>query len=140
MASGIAIADKCVEAYKALSKREYGSIILKINDDMSEVGVDKCMPPSAGDLETEWKNLVSGLPENGCRYIISDFSWKETPTVTKSKIIMILWSAEYAPVRHRTVYAASKESVATKMAVQKSIQAVELEDIAYLAIKRDVTK
>lgn len=142
MASGIAIHDKCVEAYNALSKREYSTIVLKINDEMTEVSVEKTVPALApnDDPEALWKTVVSGLPENGCRYVITDFSWKETPTVTKSKIIMVLWSADLSPTRHKMIYASSKEGVASKMAVQKSIQATELDEIDYATLKSTVTK
>lgn len=101
MASGIAVSTKCEDAFTALDKREYSRIVLKINKDMTMVDLDKTYPPVNGDPEAEWKTFIKSLPENEARYIISDFSWKETPTVVKSKIVMILWSPDYAPIRSK---------------------------------------
>ena len=64
------------------------------------VNVEKTLPP-AEDPVKEWKEFIKTLPENDCRYILSDFMMKDTPTVTKSKIVMILWSPEYAPIRSK---------------------------------------
>lgn len=99
MSSGIAISEKCMEHFNALQKRTYSAVVLKIDKEMTEVSVDTTLPPSAGDPETEWKDFLKAIPEDDCRFILFDFSWKETPTVTKSKVIMINWSPENSPVR-----------------------------------------
>lgn len=101
MASGIAIDPKCIQSYSALSKRDHAAIVLKINEDMTEVNVDRTLPPTSGEPEAEWKSTIDSLPKDDCRFIICDFSWKESPKVVSSKIIMILWSAEDAPVRNK---------------------------------------
>jgi len=100
MASGITVADNFADALKKLSSRETGLIVMKINKDMTMVNVEKTLPP-ATDPAAEWKDFIKTLPENDCRFILSDFMMKDTPTVTKSKIVMILWSPEYAPVRSK---------------------------------------
>lgn len=90
MASGIAVSDKCVTAYAALSKRSSGVVILRINETMTDVEVDKTLPPPGDDAEAEWKSFIKSLPSEDCRYVIADFAWKVTPTVTKSKVISIV--------------------------------------------------
>lgn len=101
MASGIHVTDKVTETYNALSKRQFSAMVLSINPEMTEIIVEKTTPPTAGDPEAEWKEFVKTMPENDCRYIICDFQWKETPTVVKSKLCMILWSPEYSPIRSK---------------------------------------
>ncbi|OSX76457.1 hypothetical protein BU14_0190s0014 [Porphyra umbilicalis] len=142
MASGIAVNDKCIQEYQALSRaRTHRAVILKINDDMSEVVVDSILPKSQGDHEGDWKDFVKLLPESDCRYVVVDFEWKDQPTVTKSKICLILWSPEYSRVRSKMIYAASQEAVASKMAdVQRQLQATELEELEYGVIKNQVAK
>jgi cofilin len=140
MASGIAVVDECAKAFQGLSKRSYSTIVFKINADMTSVVVDKTYPPSKGNFEAEWKDFIKGLPENDCRYIITDFSWHETATVVKSKICMILWSPEYAPIRPKMIYAASQEAVTKLAPVQRSIQATEVDELTYKTIKDTVAK
>lgn len=142
MASGIAVNDSCIKEYSALSRsRTHRAVILKINDDMSEVIVDGILPKSKGDHEGDWKDFVKMLPEADCRYAVVDFEWKDQPTVTKSKICLILWSPEYSRVRSKMIYAASQEAVASKMAdVQRQLQATELEELEYGVIKSQVAK
>eukprot|EP00168_Porphyra_purpurea_P010111 TRINITY_DN248_c0_g1_i13.p2 TRINITY_DN248_c0_g1~~TRINITY_DN248_c0_g1_i13.p2 ORF type:complete len:143 (-),score=46.18 TRINITY_DN248_c0_g1_i13:351-779(-) len=142
MASGIAVNDQCIKEYQALSRsRTHRAVILKINDDMSEVVVDSILPKSQGDHEGDWKDFVKLLPASDCRYVVVDFEWKDQPTVTKSKICLILWSPEYSSVRSKMIYAASQEAVASKMAdVQRQLQATELEELEYGVIKNQVAK
>lgn len=78
MASGIAVNDACIKEYSALSRsRTHRAVILKINDDMSEVVVDGILPMSKGDHEADWKDFVKMLPESDCRYAVVDFEWKD---------------------------------------------------------------
>ena len=139
MASGIAVSDACVDAYNALSKRTYSIVVFKMDDKMTEVQVEKKIPPFK-DIEAEWKSFTKSLPEKDCRFVIADFAWKDTPTVTKSKVCMLLWCPEYAPVRSKMLYASSQEAVANKATVQRTIQATERDELAYKAIKDQVAK
>ena len=100
MASGIAVSQQCLDKYAQLSKREFSIMVLKINDTMTEVGVERTVDAST-DPEPQWKEFIKSLPENDCRFIVADFQVKETATVTKAKICIILWSPEYAPIKSK---------------------------------------
>jgi len=102
MSSGIVVTDVCSDAYAALSKRQYSAIVLAVNEHCTETCIEKKHPATSGDPETEWKEFSKSLPETDCRFIVADFSWKDSPTVTKSKICMILWSPNDAPIRSKT--------------------------------------
>lgn len=101
MASGIAVNPKCIEVYEALNKRAYGGAIFKINPEMTEVALEKTFEPNDTDPEGEWKAIIGSLPKDECRYILTDFKWKETPTVTKSKVMLVLWSSEIAAIKFK---------------------------------------
>lgn len=90
MASGIAVSDKCVAAYNALSKRASSIVVLKINPAMTDVEVEDSLPPAGGDFESQWKAFTKTLPDAECRYVIVDFQWNDSPTVVKSKVISVV--------------------------------------------------
>ncbi|CAN8071026.1 unnamed protein product [Agarophyton chilense] len=140
MSSGVAMAQKCVEACSALNKREYGCLVLKMNADFTSIDLEKTLPPLGDDPESAWKDFVKTLPENDARYLVTDFTWKETPTVAKSKVIMITWTPATAPIRSRTVYAASLERVTSKLHVQKTIQTSEADELEYSYLKSQIAK
>lgn len=101
MASGIAIAQECVDAHKEINDRQLNTIILKATDDLKQIVVEKKFQDPKGNIEEAWKEIISSLREDDCRYIISDFLVQETPTVTKSKIVCISWNPENAPIRSK---------------------------------------
>lgn len=101
MASGIAIADKCIDAYAALRKSEYSRVVLKINKDATLIELGETHPRSSKEPEEDWKDFVKSLPDDSACYVISDFIVKETPTVSKAKILVILWSPDNAPTRRK---------------------------------------
>lgn len=101
MASGIAVSDKCIDAYTALRKSEYSRVILKITDAADLIELESTHLRSAKEPEEDWKDFVKSLPEDSARYIISDFTVKETPTVSKAKILVLLWNPDGAPIRSK---------------------------------------
>lgn len=139
MASGIAINPLVQSSFEKLNKREHSVLVLKINDPMTEVSVEKAFAATDSDPETEWKDFVQTVPEKDCRYIVTDFRWKETPTVTKSKIILILWSPDYAPIKSKMIYASSQEAVSAKVSAARSMQATEADELQYSTIKGSLT-
>ncbi len=101
MASGIGISSDFDKAIQSLNKRDCSAVVLRINKEMTEIFVERTIKPISGDPEAPWKDFVKSLPESDCRYILTDFQVRDTPTVTKSKIVMISWSPEYSPVRSK---------------------------------------
>lgn len=101
MASGIAIAQECIDAHKEIIDRNLNTIILKITDDLQQVVVEKKFPAPEDDIEGNWKKIIDSLKDDDCRMIISDFLVPETPTVTRSKVVFISWNPEYAPIKNK---------------------------------------
>lgn len=100
MASGIAVHDSFEKTFKELNMRKHAIIVLSINKEMTMVNIEKTVGVPT-DPEVEWKSFIKTIPQDDCRYIVTDFMVKDTPTVTKSKIVMILWSPEYAPIKSK---------------------------------------
>ncbi|PXF50079.1 Actin-depolymerizing factor 8 [Gracilariopsis chorda] len=140
MASGIAVSDKCIDAYTALRKSEYSRVILKITDAADLIELESTHLRSAKEPEEDWKDFVKSLPEDSARYIISDFTVKETPTVSKAKILVLLWNPDGAPIRSKLLYAASVEALTAKVQPQKYIQATDTDDIEYSVVKNALFK
>lgn len=101
MASGIEVSSEIVEVYEKVNNRKYSAVILKISEDGKGIVVEKTFNPSHGNPEQEWKEVVSHLSESECRFLFCDFQSKETPTVTKAKLILISWTPDFAPVRSK---------------------------------------
>lgn len=101
MSSGIEVTNEILQKFEEVRLRKYSTITLKISDDGKDIVLDKTYGPSSGDPESEWKEVVADLSESACRFLICDFQVKETPTVTKSKLIMISWTPEYSPIRSK---------------------------------------
>lgn len=100
MSSGISVSQKCIESYQGIKSRKFRVLVLKV--DPSEIILENSFGPSSDNVEVDWKEVVATLPEKDCRFLVCDFQMKETPTVTKSKIIFISWSPEDSPIRSKT--------------------------------------
>mmetsp|Transcript_7292 Transcript_7292/g.13154 ORF Transcript_7292/g.13154 Transcript_7292/m.13154 type:complete len:145 (-) Transcript_7292:77-511(-) len=135
MASNINVADDVVETFeKLVHGAKYRAVVGKINDSFSEIEVERTLPPleEGGDLLAAWKEMVESLPENDCRFVLYDFQWKFSETITKSKVILILWSAEYSKVRNKMIYASSKECLTNKIPeINRFIQATETDELTF---------
>mmetsp|Transcript_11923 Transcript_11923/g.24284 ORF Transcript_11923/g.24284 Transcript_11923/m.24284 type:complete len:145 (+) Transcript_11923:84-518(+) len=133
MASNINVASSVLMEYESLvRKKAIRAGIFKISSDFATVELEKTLPAVTEDFESAWKTFVSGLPEDGCRFVVYDFSWQETATIVRSKVVLILWTAEYASVREKTIYASSQEVLLNKMPdVQRQLQATEVDDLSF---------
>lgn len=139
MASGVAVDDKCVIAFKSLVKdRKYRATMFKINDDLSEVLLDKTLAPDGGSPESGWQEIEKYAPSDDCRYIVYDFPFNHQGTI-KTRVLFILWSPEGSKVRSKMIYAASQEGVVNKLeGVQRQLQITDEDDLAYGEIAKQL--
>lgn len=141
MASGIAVSEKCAEGFKELNKRGCSVVVMKIDPvTPNEVFLDKKFPPVGDDPEASWKEFLKSLSDTEGRIIIADFQYKETPTVTKSKITTILWNPDNSSIRSKMLYATSMEAVASGMATDERIEAHDIDDLEYKTVTQKVFK
>lgn len=139
MASGVAVNDKCISAVKGLVKeRKYRGTVFKINDDMTEVQLDKTLSPGGKFPESDWKEVETYLPKEDCRYIVYDFTFEHQGTV-KNRVLFILWSPEGSKVRSKMIYAASQEGFVNKLeGVQRQLQITDEDDLGYNDISKQL--
>lgn len=132
MASGVAVQKKCIDTFGSIIKeRAFRCVVLKINDEMTEVQVDKTHGPSEGEARSEWDEFKKTLPKTDCRYIIYDFTF-EHQGAKKNRVLFLLWTPENSKVRSKMIYAASQEGVVNKLeGIQRQLQCTEDEDLQY---------
>ena len=100
IADGYEIPEDVINAYKDLRfSRTYKSIVLRLEDDV--VTLDKT---SAEGYEA----LVTELPDNAPRYIITDFSFTNRAGLEGDKIILIFYCPMESPVKERMIYSSSR--------------------------------
>uniref|UniRef100_A0A7S1TF15 ADF-H domain-containing protein n=1 Tax=Compsopogon caeruleus TaxID=31354 RepID=A0A7S1TF15_9RHOD len=132
MASGLGLDPQCLEETNALVKgRKYRAIVLRINDKMTSVEVERVLPTVPGSVKAAYMELTKSLPANDCRFFIYDFEF-EMQGITKNKVVFILWSPEYSKVRSKMIYAASQEGVLTALdGISRQMQATDLDELSY---------
>mmetsp|Transcript_7040 Transcript_7040/g.18865 ORF Transcript_7040/g.18865 Transcript_7040/m.18865 type:complete len:145 (+) Transcript_7040:57-491(+) len=142
MASNINVGEELQETFeKLVHKKTCRAAIGKINAAFTEVELERTMEPveDSADHPAAWKEMVESLPENDCRYIVYDFKWKISETITKSKVILILWSPEASRVRNKMIYASSQECLLNVMPdVNRQIQATDEDEIDFNAVLKRI--
>lgn len=137
MASGVKVDPKCIETIQALVKhRKYRAAVFKINDDMTEVGLDKTFAPGDGSPKDDWDVFMKEIPEQDCRYIVYDFSY-EHQGATKQRVLFVLWSPEYSKVKSKMIYASSQEGMVNAIeGIQRQLQCTDADDLEYDVIAK----
>ncbi|XP_019451654.1 PREDICTED: actin-depolymerizing factor 12 [Lupinus angustifolius] len=129
-ASGMAVSDECKLKFLELkAKRNYRFIVFKI--DNQEVVVDK-----VGSPQETYDDFTASLPPDECRYAVFDFDFTTIENVQKSKIFFIAWSPDTSKVRHKMVYASSKDRFKRELdGIQFELQATDPSEMTMDIIK-----
>ncbi|KAF1884752.1 hypothetical protein Lal_00028638, partial [Lupinus albus] len=129
-ASGMAVSDECKLKFLELkAKRNYRFIVFKI--DNQEVVVDK-----VGSPQESYDDFTASLPPDECRYAVFDFDFTTIENVQKSKIFFIAWSPDTSKVRHKMVYASSKDRFKRELdGIQFELQATDPSEMTMDIIK-----
>mmetsp|Transcript_13610 Transcript_13610/g.29474 ORF Transcript_13610/g.29474 Transcript_13610/m.29474 type:complete len:148 (-) Transcript_13610:704-1147(-) len=136
MSSGVAVNPECIEAFNELKKREVRGIVLKINDEMTEIGVEKKLTASsdAAKAKEMWGDAIKELPESDCRFVVYDFEY-EHQGLPKSKLIFVKWAPEAAKIKAKMIYASSQEGCLTQMeGVGRQLQCTDEDEAMYETI------
>lgn len=139
MASGVQVEAKCVEAIQGLLKsRTYRSAVFKINDDMTQVQLEKTYAPGTSSPKEDWDAFKKELPESDCRYVVYDFAY-EHQGAPKQRVLFVLWSPEYSKVRSKMIYASSQEGVVSKFeGLQRQLQCTDADELEYETIVKQL--
>ncbi|OIR57347.1 MAG: cofilin [Amphiamblys sp. WSBS2006] len=144
MSCDIEVEPACVALYNELKlQKAHKYIIYSISDDKKTVKVEKCpqttgLEPKPESEEREaYKQFLSLLPSDDCRYIVYDFVFEKSPEDgLRNKICFIMWSPDTAPVRKKMLYASCKETSKSLLSgIALEIQATDEEEVSYDHIK-----
>jgi cofilin len=139
MSSGVSVDPQCIEMFNALKKREYRGVVLKINDAMTLIEVERTMDSADKTGKTpqeDWKEALESLPENDCRFLIYDFQY-EHQGLPKSKIIFLKWAPETSKIKSKMIYASSQEGCLNQMeGVGRQLQGTDEAEVAYDEVKK----
>ncbi|KAE9592583.1 putative ADF/Cofilin, ADF-H/Gelsolin-like domain-containing protein [Lupinus albus] len=126
----MAVSDECKLKFLELkAKRNYRFIVFKI--DNQEVVVDK-----VGSPQESYDDFTASLPPDECRYAVFDFDFTTIENVQKSKIFFIAWSPDTSKVRHKMVYASSKDRFKRELdGIQFELQATDPSEMTMDIIK-----
>ncbi|KAL1565560.1 Actin-depolymerizing factor 6 [Salvia divinorum] len=129
-ASGMAVNDECKLKFQELkSKRNYRYITFKIED--QAVVLDKL-----GGPDDSYDKFTSSLPADECRYAVYDFDFTTDEKCQKSKIIFVAWAPETSKVRHKMVYASSKDRFKRELdGIQVELQATDASEMSLDIVK-----
>jgi len=128
MSSGVGVSDECVSKFSDLKLgHSYRYIIYKLNDTNTEVVVDKIGAPSAN-----YKDFVSALPSDDCRYAVFDLEYTTKEDGKRSKILFVLWAPDTSKIKGKMLYTSSKADLRKKLVgISTEIQATDLSEIDY---------
>lgn len=103
--SGISLNADAVEVfYLVRSKSKYRWVIWRINDDSTEVVIEKL-----GDPSSTYNDFLRELPQEDCRYAVYDYDFVGPDGQNHSKIVFINWAPDVAKVKSKMMYASTKD-------------------------------
>ncbi|KAK2404602.1 actin-depolymerizing factor [Trifolium repens] len=128
--SGMAVNDECKLKFLELkAKRNYRFIVFKIEN--QEVVLEKL-----GGPEKTYEDFSASLPADECRYAVFDFDFTTPENCQKSKIVFVAWSPDISKVRHKMVYASTKDRFKRELdGIQVELQATDASEMSLDIIK-----
>ena len=66
---------------------------------------------SSGERSKTYDDFCGELPENSCRYGLIDLEFKTDDGRPTSKLVLITWNPDTAPIRDKMLYSGSKEAL-----------------------------
>ena len=109
--SGISLSADAIDVfYLVRSKSKYRWVIWKINDDSTEVVIEKL-----GDPSSTYADFLRELPQNDCRYAVYDYDFVGPDGQNHSKIVFINWAPDVSKVKSKMMYASTKDFFKTNL-------------------------
>merc|ERR1712137_358145 len=112
----------------------------KFSADLSEIIFDKAEERNEGSKS--YTEFLQSLPEAECRYALYDLDFElEGGEGKRSKICFISWAPDTAKIKHKMVFAASKDALKRKLVgISTEIQATDLSEVDYDVVLEKVTR
>ena len=133
---GITPTEEQVTLYNQLKvDKSIRGIILALNKDRNGLEIEHTF-----DRETTIKDLHSKLPNNNCRYVIWDFDYEtfENPPRATSKLLLILWSPDIAPIKVKVPFTSTKNDIkAAFTGIQRDLLASDLSILDHDELRKE---
>jgi len=129
--TGVKLADDCISHFNEFKLRKtYGFLTFKLTDDLSQVVIDKTGAPSAS-----YDEFLATLPANDCRYGVVNVNYSTPAEGDRSKIVFILWVPETSKIKHKMIYAGTKDTVKKGFnGIQADVQGSDKSEVEIAAI------
>jgi cofilin len=131
MASGVGVSPACVEEFQSLKlKQTHRYIIYQLNKTNSEIIVDRTSESE------EWDDFLADLPESEPRYAVCHFKFeKDDGTGVASKLVFVSWSPDNARIKHKMLYASSREALRKELSgIAMEIYASDYDEVSYESV------
>ncbi|KAI8356754.1 hypothetical protein EDC96DRAFT_515353 [Choanephora cucurbitarum] len=127
MSSGVAVNDECIQLYEELKiRKKYKYIIFKLNDTNSEIIVEKSAETA------DYDDFLAQLPADEPRYAVYDFDYEKGGEGKRSKITFYAWVPDTSKVRHKMVYASSKDALRRNLVgIAIEVQGTDSSEVDY---------
>ena len=138
MASGVTVDDRCLQVFQELKlKKAFSYIVYKLSDDYTTIEVEKL---AEADEDVTYDDFVDNLPESDCRYAIYDMHYqKSAQEGMRSKICFFSWSPDSARIKHKMLYASSKDALRKRlMGVGTEIQGTDMDEISFETVMQRI--
>eukprot|EP01112_Ceratiomyxa_fruticulosa_P019951 TRINITY_DN665_c0_g1_i1.p1 TRINITY_DN665_c0_g1~~TRINITY_DN665_c0_g1_i1.p1 ORF type:complete len:155 (+),score=37.38 TRINITY_DN665_c0_g1_i1:180-644(+) len=148
MASGVKLGDGVKSAFE--SEFKHGKKLLwmtfKLSDDLKEIVIDQVGPRRAPDAAKGldegrgelYAHFVAALPKEDGRYAVYDFDFTITEGNSSreaNKIVFVSWTPEGTKLKHKMLYASSKDSLRKQLGQVVEVQATDAAEIHYDSVK-----
>lgn len=130
--SGVSLSDEIKPLFDDMKhgKKVNRYLQMKMSEDFKEIVVDKSAPKSES-----YDDFVAQLPPKECRYAVVDFAYEGNETGSKEVLIFVVWCPDNASVKHKMLYASSKDAVkSTCTGVAAEIQATDFDEVSAATI------
>lgn len=130
--SGVSLADDIKTHFDDMKhgKKVNRYLQMTMSDDCKTIVIDKLAPKTES-----YEDFVGQLPADQCRYAVVDFAYEGNETGLKEVLIFVVWCPDNASVKHKMLYASSKDAVkSTCTGVAAEIQATDFDEVSKEAI------
>ncbi|CAE6393086.1 unnamed protein product, partial [Rhizoctonia solani] len=125
--SGVTADSSCLVAYQGMKTgKKTAYIILKLTEDFHSITVDKT------SNDNNFDEFIAQLPQTEPRWAVYDFSFEKDGGGKRNKLVFFGWSPESSQIKHKMVYAASREVLRKSLqGTSVEIQVTDLSEISY---------
>ena len=93
-----------------------------------------------GEREKTWQDFMETLPANEYRFSVFDLEFTSHDGMHVSKLFLCNWSPDSSPLKHRMLYATSKEHLKTYLDLYGKEMTISSKDEVNIAVLSTLLK